>query len=741
MKNPLSFSLFSGKLYLTTVRKLRVLGILLGLLSMSAVLISLLPYLTATDGGQYDLHSIHFAPYLPIIGLLAPIALTFQAFFFQYRRPGSDLFHSLPYTRRCLGITVTAAVLTWLYAMFALTLAICAVAISLSGAQYLYATLGWMFLFYAAVVTLVTACALIGVSASGTPVVGLLVTGLALFLPRAMCTVYRSILVYASGLMVYADAGAFLSPAMHLPTASLFIFLRYPDLPRLLGKSLPELYSYMPGILYTCAVSIVMFALGLWRFGRRPSELTGRDFQRPISRYLFRWALVLLPLLLLAFSLARYPAAALAASAPLPPLIPVGLAACMALYLLFDRLHTKSWHSLRFNLPLLLIAPLLVYGMFDAGQRLGRQTRTQLPKANDIASVRFTGQAGTYTPISGLSYGSDMQSQCTEAILHTKPEIRQFAARALADASAALDLTDQSALTTLTQLSMEIRLVDGRTLQRTVHINEMQETLLAQMLFSTPEYVAALRQASKGATLSFHGYDEYTFSPETTEAIRAVFRDEVASLSTLDFARIAYGYHLPISIQGPDYDALHGRIVLEESVFKNIQPLSRGYHIGQYTPRTEDAVLQAISKIQGDAIYDLLEDISAVSTRADMHELTYTLLFYYPVRKSGYSLHQQASLYAAIPWDIRYSGASPYEDPPDRATYEADRLMREEKIQAILRRSALAKHGGDSLLWAELSLWESPGTVTASRSASAFLTVSPEDLAELTRLALDERWR
>lgn len=741
MSHPLSVSLFSRKLYMTALRKLRVLGALLTLGSIGALLISLLPYITATDGGQYDLHYIHFAPYLPIIALLAPIALTFQAFFFQYRRQGSDLFHSLPYTRLCLGVSITAAVLTWLYAMLAVTMAVCALSIFLSGAQYLYGTLGWMFLFYAATATLVTACALIGVSTSGTPLIGLLLTGLALFLPRAMLTVYRSILVYASGMMVYADAGAFLSPAMHLPTASVFIFMRFQELPRLIGMSLPEIYSFTPGILYTCAVSIAMFALGFWRFIRRPSELAGRDFHRPISRYLLRGALMLLPLLLLAFSLARYPASAFEPSASLPILIPVGLGACMAVYVLFDRLHTKSWRSLRFNLPILLLAPLLVYGVYAAGRWVGGQTRTQLPKASDIASVRFTGQTGTYAPISGLSYGFDMQPLCTENILHTKPEIREFAARALADSAAALDSAEQGALTSLGQLSMEIRLLNGRTLRRTVHINDMQETLLAQMLFSSPEYVAALRQESESAALTFHGYGEYSFSRETTEEIRAVFRDEVASLNVLDFARIAYGYNLPVSIQGPDFVSLRGSIVLRESDFRNIQPLSRGYSIGQYTPRTEAAILQAISKTQGEAIYDLLDDIAAAPKHAGKHEVTYNLFFQYPVKKSGYTLHQQAALYAAVPWDIRYSDVSPYEDPPDRETYESDRLMRERSIQSILRRSALAEHGGDYLLWAELSLWESPATVTANRAASAFLTVSPEDLAELTRFALDERLR
>ncbi len=131
--------IFSPKLYLQGLRKVRTLGI-----AMAIVMIALnawIPLTHMTDhthriDGTIEIAYVEagqFAPYGLLLLIFAPL-LVYNMFSYLNERKASDFFHALPQKRICVYISFMSAILTWIVSVLLLSTVINSVL--WSAAQY-----------------------------------------------------------------------------------------------------------------------------------------------------------------------------------------------------------------------------------------------------------------------------------------------------------------------------------------------------------------------------------------------------------------------------------------------------------------------------------------------------------------------------------------------------------------------------------------------------------------------------
>ncbi len=733
--------LFSGKLYLRTMRRLWGNGVAWMVLSLGLLLLNMAPYLPLGNvdlvaWGTRSIPFVHIGGHLYILPFLVPVTLMLHAFYFQFRRAGSDFYHGLPCSRLCLGITVTAAALTWFFAVLLVTLAACAVLLPLTAMiTPPPVALLWMLAYHGTCGLLVTACLLVGLCSAGTPVASLALAGIVLFLPRAVLTAYRSVYVLSSGLMVYNDAGAYLSPTMHLPTASVLVLLQNDELSRIAGALPEELLSYVPGILYSLGWAIVMMIVGLWRCVQRPAEIAGRDFVRPFPRYGLRAAGALVPLLAVAYLLAlQYQQAPFDSHKDLIVAILCCLTAAIAAYLLYERVHTKSWQSLQLTLPTIALCLCIAAGVYGLGMHNGQRTRTDLPKAADITSVSFGSQTGSYAPFIEFIYGYEYDAMLWRDLCFDKPEVREFAARVLADTAESLSNPNIRYYNLgQRQLTLNITLRDGRTLHRTVHMTESQYELMARMLLSTPECIALLHQQPDPTRLVLQTSQFTLLDDNALQNIWTQTCTDLDAMDALALARTMFGSRLPNLMQAPRDTPAPEWTMLSALVYDGLVERSRNYNIDGNTPNAGLAVLRTVNHANGAAFLALMEEALAMTPAERDGRVSYVGTYQQAQSLSGHTLYLSVPFSGLTSWDAWYSSPSLYEEVPDRDIYERNRQLVEEEVLAILGRSTLAEGSSPYLVDAWISVTAAQPH-EPSRSAFIYLTLSPDDYDRLKTL-------
>ncbi len=728
---------FSARLYLDTLRRLRLTGVTLALITLLYLLSALLPLLAV---GQY--HSIDsalnpraFSTPLSALALFGPVLLMVQGFFFLYQRKGSDFYHSLPYTRLCLGISVTLAALTWFFLALGLGVATCAVIIPQTGALFPMALQGWMLATYSAVGLLVAGCALIALSLSGTPLAGLLIGGLTLFLPRFALTLYRTFVVYASDMMIYNDAGTFLSPAFHLPTALLVLFTRSDELQRTAGVTHAQLFANGPAILYTLGLALLALVWGMRCFIRRKSELAGQDLARPISRYALRAAAMSPVLLYGAYLTYRYRYDL--------RMIVVAAALVGAGYLAFTRIRTKSWRMTCFAAAGMVLAGTLTLALCFGGLAAGKHTRTVHPKAQDIAAVTFPDQAGNYTPLADFNYGYNLDSVLTGDVRYTQPELRELSSRALADTADVFDAYDQGDTdTTLPyrRVTLHLELTDGSVVRRTVRFRDEQYELLHRQILSTPAFMEALRYLPKETPLALYALDADITEKQLPAELDGALRANMAAQSDSEFlGNTQFSSFAPADLYVRDESAMLD-VRLVQMYWDGVDLVTRVISVTPLLPDVDSICYGMLAERFGPAFQENLKAMRpylsdpAVGNAIPLEEPlpSYSITFISPPGVTRVPEAYTSNLGGLQPWVRRYNVYD--QNAQSEEAYEGTRADEGTKVLDIFTRGEAALHGGKNVIQVALSV---PTVVDASRglydyySTKVYLQVTAEDVVTL----------
>jgi len=736
--------LISRSLYADTLRRLRLTGLLLLLACTLSTLSGLLPSLFTAREAYYpmSLNPELFGNTLVIFALLSPALLMMQTFFFLYRRNGSDLYHSLPYSRRCMCLTLTAASFTWSCAVVAFPIALCALFIPFSPLPFPMALLGWMFIHHLATILLVTGCALIGASLSGTPLSGVIIAGMVLFLPRWGMTVCRYILANSSGMVSYNDINRLLSPAMHLPAADLVLLVRDSmNLYRFFGMTYAQFFQNIPGILYTLLLGAATLGIGRACFVRRRSEWAGQALGQSRWHYALHASVAVTALLWGSYFLYRgykqYRGNWLA-----DPQLWIGSAAviivCLALYLAYLWLRTKTWRAAVHAAPFMAFAVILGAALCWGATAAGLQTRHSLPGAAEIMSIRFPCEPGDQNMFFSFHNNQNLLVSQVSPLRYDNAEMRQLAADAISEHSSALDAYAAGEINYLPSgraVSMEMELAGGGSLRRTVNLPEGRAEQLSRLLFDSPEFMSALRRAPASPYLTMDAKWTFLLPDDShTAAIWSAFQSELSELSDLDFMRrCSMRYYLPNALND-DFVRLGTHANVTAYSWHGLDLYEAAFNVGSETPLTLDACVREGNSRMGAGFERALEAAQAMNF--DRSRVHINMDFIYTIPIEGSMQRRLAALHLLPDWQARYGDAYGYVEQADSETYEAFRAEMAEKMQAVLLRASVAQDGGEPLVWASISV-ENQAPPYHSVIGNAYIRVSEDDFTALTELA----WR
>lgn len=299
MKAKFSTHFFNVRLFLEGLKRLRVIGTVIGVLSV--VISAIIPITRWMN----DLNAVHrgievvpgkitlyaLCPPLYFVIFLVPIFF-FVMFSFLHKRKDSDFFHAIPYTRTCVYVSFVSAGLALAFGIQILSATVAG--ILWAACPYAYFALGDLVIF-----TLL--CMLASAMLSGFMMLSLSLTG-------TPTTTFFMFLVFAGAIRTVAGLfSATLDGTLCdiLPSGRYPFFFATWFLPfGVAGLGIQGDYlNFSPlhspaNIVYSLIVTILLFVAAWFFYKKRKSEMAGNTAPNRITQHIFR-CLVTLPMGLL----------------------------------------------------------------------------------------------------------------------------------------------------------------------------------------------------------------------------------------------------------------------------------------------------------------------------------------------------------------------------------------------------------------------------------------------------------
>lgn len=203
--------IFSFHMFLQTLKQTRLAGFIMMVIMM---LVSVVPIVSSISFlKEYNeisnINGISDNYALVLIFILVTPVMSFIIWNFLNRRSSSDFYHSIPYTRLCIYLSKTAAILTWVLGILVVSYVSQAV-LFVANKKYFNVDYATMFRMYLAIFLCSLLCmAIINVAASitGNILSNICVTGLIMFLPRFLGVMITEMTVYHGETYMIRNSG------------------------------------------------------------------------------------------------------------------------------------------------------------------------------------------------------------------------------------------------------------------------------------------------------------------------------------------------------------------------------------------------------------------------------------------------------------------------------------------------------------------------------------------------------
>ncbi len=415
--------IFSGKLYVQSLKKIRTVGIamlvtlvLFGIFVPTMMLIEtgsrtydyatedvpIYKYdeetgeiISIVDGEYYDeyyeyideayvdvedywvpneVEDGELAPMLWGLVLFAPMCVYFM-FSFLNERKKSDFFHSLPQTRTCMYLSMTAAIFTWLFVTILLGVGINSVLWSMvKGYTLSFETVLANVVFYSVLAIFMSGFMAVAMMITGTGISNILVYGFLLLFPTYAYTLFVECVREVTSILPNDSFGnSVLGFERFLPLAAL--------------ENNFEYFADTGALVYSLVIGLLMYVLAGVLYHFRRSESATKSAPNNILQHAYRIAFatavaLLIPMVICMDGFEGY---------LLVLILPV-----VVVYLLYELMTTKKIAKMVKSLPLLIV-PFVLSGVF-LGAVVGVQTYVYSvrPDAEDVTSIRITSITSTY---------------------------------------------------------------------------------------------------------------------------------------------------------------------------------------------------------------------------------------------------------------------------------------------------------------------------------------------------------
>lgn len=268
---------FSFHMFLQTLKQTRLAGfIMMAVITLISVvpIISSLSYIKEYKqvnnvggiSGNYFLVLV-FIIVVPVISLIV--------WSFLNKRSSSDFYHSIPYTRLCIYLSKTAAILTWIAGILVVSYVSQAV-LFMANRQYFNVDYATMFRMYLSIFICSLLCmAIINVSISitGNILSNICVTGLIMFLPRFIALMVTKLTVFHGETYMISNSGVgLLDSSNNMIVGWVFSVFDIYNGP----SGIADMVLSLTSNLYTLVLALIYIALGALLFVKRKSETAGK---------------------------------------------------------------------------------------------------------------------------------------------------------------------------------------------------------------------------------------------------------------------------------------------------------------------------------------------------------------------------------------------------------------------------------------------------------------------------------
>lgn len=398
MKQKISFN---PNIYIETLRQLRVIGIISAIVMAGIIILriaAILPYTADDYFYKYTYTGSDWMPWLIITFMILVPLMMFQAFHFMDKRNSSDFYHSLPHTRLSLYISISAAIMTWVVISILVTI-IPSLLAALFFSKYVIIAYKSFFLFTLFCLSscfLVGGAILIAKGLTGTIFNGIILSGIILFVPRILITLFISS-IEANPVFFGFIGNAFTRNDLNPVTSTVFGIMgieSYIDS--------DSLFVSVPAIVYGFVLGIIYFVLGGIAFCRRSSETASQSAPSRRLQAVYRILIAVTFSSLVVAELFKEKHIYRNDSMSLVAVITCYLAIVFA-YFLYELISTKKLKNLVRAIPGLGIVAVLNFAMYFGLSASYKSEMNFRPSPDEINSITVIPVVSKYND-SSISY-------------------------------------------------------------------------------------------------------------------------------------------------------------------------------------------------------------------------------------------------------------------------------------------------------------------------------------------------
>ncbi len=473
-------SLFNKGVISTTIRRIRTVGIVAGIILLVQVASSITGAIlmeTVIDGSyaSRDYGAAELISSVPRICMIAAFVMTLTAFNFLNKKERTDFYHALPHKRKTIFVsTISGVVLS--ITVIAVVAVIVTVVLALMFSLSLIAPWDILIVLLNTIAGTFLVSTTVGfvMSITGKRFANIIVSLIVLFLPRILVLMFTGMVSVAlpDGLVPFDVTTGLLSD--YNVVSSTFIGLA-------VNKNILSFF-------YTMLLGFVFTVLGIYTYRRRKSEMAGVSAPNKKLQMVYR--------LLVGFSMFSFVTAIFAGvylSGGLNEDLGVAVFVftiiyifCAIMYFLFELITTKSWLNVAKAIPglaIVILASALVFG----GMTIAYNKELNFcPDVSEIDSVSF----GYQTEFAFIAPDlSDYLAKDIEKIEIKDREIIKIARDALveridkAKKGKSLDINIGSKYSLMT-FNFNC---DGKKVKRTVHIKAENYKKIENLYFDCLE--------------------------------------------------------------------------------------------------------------------------------------------------------------------------------------------------------------------------------------------------------------
>ena len=395
--------IFSGKLYVQSLKKVRTLGIavLIAVVLLNMFMpimgiiedinkdrryeedivyyenkLGLLGTIVSPDDYKPEVQTMddwEFAPFLWSTGVFAPL-LVYAMFFFLNERKQSDFYHSLPQTRACVYLSMTAAIFTWLLGVILVSVGINALLWSFAKYTVFTFTTVWANIaLYFALGVFMSAFLAVAMMITGTTISNLLIYVFLMVFPRYVVAMFLGSL----------DEAISILPNV-MDYCSILSFERWLPICWTMGDVTYDGYLIDPGMLwYSVIVGLLLFALAGVLYHFRRSESAMRSAPNYLAQHIYRTLFTVAMAITIPYAICMD---------GFNEIVILLVFLTIVVHVLYELLTTKKIKQMVKTLPLLVI-PFVVAAIFGGSVWcVSSYVYSVRPEAEDVTAVSFAKQ-------------------------------------------------------------------------------------------------------------------------------------------------------------------------------------------------------------------------------------------------------------------------------------------------------------------------------------------------------------